>query len=190
MQLLTESFPAKPLTPDQKRFVQVQLGGPPIGDTAVIHETLADARDQVRADALWREFLDDIAWRSTGAVGRGEHSTVVAYKTGMLVYTAVMKMLLRIDHTPYSGAVLGRVGDADALNFAIDSLQAIQEAPEFCELLAEGQAAIGVPGEDRLRFALMGAGALHTIVTRSIEEVTDSGVDSLKQAFPDVDELS
>lgn len=190
MQLLTESFPSLPLTPEQKQFVRVQLGGPPIGDTVVIHETLVDAREQVRADGLWREFLDDIAWRSTGAVGRGERDAVIAYKTGILVYTAVVKMLLRINRTPYSDAVLGRIGDADALNFAIDSLQAIQDAPEFCELLAEGQNAIGVSGEDRFRFALMGAGALHTIVMRSIEETTDTSVDSLRQAFPDIDELS
>ncbi len=187
-----ESFPYKALEAQDKRWVLANCGGEPVTSPKLLRNFLVFSGLPLLQQARSSVYVDSLALRSVRSleIDVDPFAGKVAFNRGGLFYAGVLNVATQAKVLPVDAEVIRRVTDADGQNFALDSYQIIrEEVPTFCELVKEISPAMQIEDERMHQLALVGAGALHTIVKDSLEKIASASADDLFAAHPELMDL-
>lgn len=189
MLIAGETFPYKPLTDKDRQSVLAFCGGRPVSSTEYLRGFLATSGMPLIGKVSY--FIGELAQRSVAALDRDSPEAVRAFNRGALFYAGVLNVASQPQIRPFDVNVLHEAREADGQNFALDSYQTVQlEAASFCDLAEEVRPAMETKEDPALhQISLVGAGAVHLLVVRSISELTDSSPDALAAAHPELADL-
>jgi hypothetical protein len=192
MLVVGEGFPYKQLSEVDKSAVYTYCGGSPVRDVQLLRAFMFAHGMPLLGEDL-RPFMDNLAARSTDALGIDHPKGKIAFNRGVLLYAGVVNVVNNPRKMIYDPHVILDVGDADSRDFALEGLQTVRsEVSSFDELAQEVRPAMETEEDILHELALAGAGAMHIVMVRSVESYEKrliTSPEALTAAHPELADL-
>lgn len=186
-----ETYPYKPLTETDRQLIVASCGGEPVTNTQNLRDFLKISGYALIADGFMPSFMNAMSWRSVNSLDIPTADAARAYNRGVLFYAGVLSMVSQTRKVQFDNDVVLRIREGDSQNFAIESIQTIQEqVPSYCDLTESVRPAMETQDDQLHQVSLVGAGAMHILVTESLERVAGSTADDILFAHPELADLT
>jgi len=176
-----KSFPYRQINDEDHLTIMTYCGGPPVTKSEDVKTFLKfSGYPLLRSSHIAQLVLESLYDKSKSSLGIESGEGRQAFNTGAVFYSSVVNVVSQPSTVPFDLKTIARVGDRDSVEFAQDSSARIQdELPSFCDLVDNLSPIMGIGADKYLRRgALVGAGAVHILITESAERVAQIDVNS------------
>lgn len=188
-----ETFPYLPLSDCSYDIIVTACGGKPVTDADSFNTFLNFSARPLVAGSMFPQFLEGMARISSESLDLDIDTAAAesAFLLGAYFYVGVVRVETQADRFPYTSDVLGEIDTHVGRDFALESYAAIrQQVPSFCALVEEVAPAMKIAGNEQLgQMALIGAGSLHILGTRTVDQMPQNSAYKLTAAHPELDDL-